>query len=144
MDVMKPMKADGKRAGAKSGFTLVESLIAMVILAMVMAGAYALIVQAARMSRMARDHYVAVNLAKNRLERARNFQYADLRLVAENNMVVDENGNPNTAANFKRTTVVNTNYAADVTQLTVTVQIRNFRTGSWGAQEQMSSLFASF
>ena len=136
--------AAGRTKKAKEGFTLVESLIAMVVLAMVMGGAYSLVVQAARMSRLARDHYVAVNLAKNRLERARNFQYSDLRLVAENNMVVDENGNPNTTANFRRTTVVNTNYAADVTQLTVTVQIRNYKTGTWGAQEQMSSLFASF
>jgi prepilin-type N-terminal cleavage/methylation domain-containing protein len=143
MDMSQPIVA-GNRRKAKSGFTLVESLIAMVVLAMVMGGAYSLVVQAARMSRAARDHYVAVNLAKNRLERARNFQYADLRLVGESNMVVDENGNPNTASNFRRTTVVNTNYSADVTQITVTVQIRNFRTGSWGSQEQMSSLFASF
>ena len=119
-------------------------MIASVVLTMVMGGAYSLVVQAAQMSRSARDHYVAVNLAKNRLERARNFQYGDLRLVGENNVVVDENGNPNTAANFRRTTAVTTNYSANITQVIVTVQIRNFRTGLWGAQEQMSSLFANY
>ncbi|MFH0907456.1 MAG: prepilin-type N-terminal cleavage/methylation domain-containing protein [bacterium] len=138
------MKVRGKGAGARSGFTLVEVLVSMVVLVMVMGGAYSLVVQAASLSRAARDHYVAVNLAKNRLERARNFQYADLRLVAESSMVVDENGNPNTLASFKRTTAVNTNYAANLTQITVTVHIRNFRTGLWSSQEQMSSLFASF
>lgn len=138
------MNGGGNKSKAKSGFTLVEAMIASVVLTMVMGGAYSLVVQAAQMSRSARDHYVAVNLAKNRLERARNFQYSDLRLVAENNLVVDENGNPNTAANFRRTTAVTTNYAANITQVIVTVQIRNFRTGSWGAQEQMSSLFANY
>ncbi len=144
MDTRQTMNAGSERMKAKAGFTLVESLMAMVVLAMVMGGAYTLIVQAAGMSRAARDHYVAVNLAKNRLERARNFQYSDLRLITENNMVVDENGNPNTTANFRRTTAVNTNFSANITEVAVTVQIRNFRTGSWGAQEKMASLFANY
>ena len=144
MDTRHSMNVSGRARRSAGGFTLIESLIAMVVLAMVMGGAYTLIVQSAQLSRAARDHYVAVNLAKNRMERARNFQYSDLRLVAESNMIVDENGNPNTAANFKRTTVVTTNYSANVTQVSVSVQIRNYRTGSWGATEQMSSLFANY
>jgi hypothetical protein len=62
-------------------------------------------------------------------------------LLTESNVIVDENGNPNTTADFKRTTAVNTNYAANLTQITVTVRMRNFRTGAWGAQEQVSSLY---
>jgi prepilin-type N-terminal cleavage/methylation domain-containing protein len=138
------MTKNSQRSRKRRGFTLIEALIGIMIMAMVMGGAYALMVQAMQMSRKARDHYVAINICKNRLERARNFQYSDLRFLSENTLVVDENGNPNTAGNYRRTTTVNTNYSANLTQMTVTCQIRDYRSGTWGPVETVSSLYTKY
>lgn len=139
------MSGQSRNGGkGRRGFSLVEALIAIMIMAIVMGGAYTLMVQAMQMSRKARDHYVAINICKNRIERARNFQYSDLRFLAESTVVVDENGNPNTSGNYRRTTSVNTNYSANLTEMTVTCQMRNYRTGTWGPVEVVSSLFTKY
>ncbi|HRZ11663.1 MAG TPA: prepilin-type N-terminal cleavage/methylation domain-containing protein [Kiritimatiellia bacterium] len=137
-------KTETQRRG-RSGFTLVEVMIAVVLVLLALGGAYTLIVHSARVSRAARDHYVAVNLAKNHLERARNFRYADLYLLAEDNLVMNENGGPDNRGRFRRTTVVDDDYATGVTEITVTVQVRNRRTGEFGEEkEQISSLFTEY
>jgi prepilin-type N-terminal cleavage/methylation domain-containing protein len=138
------MQRATRTAGRRVGFTLIEGMIAIMVMAIVMGGVYALVVQAAQMSRKARDHYVAVNICKNRIERAKNFQYSDLRFLAESVIVVDENGNPTTSGNFRRTTVVNTNYGGGLTQVTVTCQLRNYRTGTWGSSEVIASLYTQY
>ena len=138
------IRSDQHRNGKRRGFTIIEALIAITVMALVMGGAYSLIIQAMHMSRSARDHYVAVNICKNRLERARNFQYSDLRFLTESLMVVDDNGNPTVSGNFRRTTTINTNYAANLTQMSVSCQIRNYRTGGWGASETVSSLYTTY
>ena len=109
--------------------TLVEVLVATFLIVMVMGGAYSLIVRSSELSRSARRHYVAVSLAKSRIERARNFQYGDLMLLTENNLTVNDNGAPDLAGRFRRTTTVNTNYGAGLTEVVVTVKIRNPHTG---------------
>jgi prepilin-type N-terminal cleavage/methylation domain-containing protein len=133
-----------KRA-ARGGFTLVEVTFALLLVVVVLGGAYGLIVHAARISRSARDHYVATNLAKNHIERARNFRYSDLYLLEESNLVLDENGGPANGGRFQRTTLVNTNYAPGLAEIVVTVQIRSRRTGEFGEeQEEISSLFTEY
>ena len=59
-------------ARGKRGLTLLEVIIALSIFMVGSMGICSLIVQSKRLSDSARDHYVAVNLAKNRMERARN------------------------------------------------------------------------
>jgi type II secretory pathway component PulJ len=109
--------------------TLTEVVVAICLLVMVMGGAYSLIVRSSELSRSARRHYIAISLAKNRLERARNFLYNDLKLMAETDLTVNDNGNPNPNGRFRRTTTVNTNYAASLTEVIVVVKIRNPHTG---------------
>lgn len=124
---------------------MVEVVVSLFLIVMVMGGAYRIIVQASRLSRAARNHYVAETLCKNRLERARNFEYADLILIAENGIAVNDNGYPTPSGWFKRTTVVNTNLTAGCTMVEVTVQIKNRKTGQFGTeQEKMSTLFTEY
>ncbi len=124
------------------GFTLVEVMVALVLVVLVLAGAYGLVVQAEMLSTVARNHYVAIAIGKNRLERARNFQYASLSLLTESDVQVDDNGAPDTTGRFKRTTAVNTNYAAGLTEVVVTVKIKNVQTGTFGSElERISTLF---
>ncbi len=131
--------------------TITEVVIATFLILGVLSSAYLLIVKATELSRSARRHYVAISLAKNRVERARNFLYADLKLLAETDLTVDENGNPDPNGGYRRTTIVDTNYAAahglpsDLTEVVVTVKIRNPRTGLFTAdQETIQTLFVEY
>jgi len=125
--------------------TLVEVVIAIAVLALVMAGSYALVSRSAALSRAARNHYVATMIAFNRLERAKNFEYDDLPLMAESEVLVNDNGVPDTEGDFRRTTTVNTNYAPNLTKIEVKVDIRNMRSGNFeGEQEKIASLFTSY
>lgn len=132
----------------KRGVTMVEVLISLFITVMALAGGYLIIVQSLELSRSARNHYIAVSIAKNRLERARNFEYSDLTLLAENNLVCDANGVPDPNGWFRRSTQINTNYAIGLTEITVTVKIRDTKTGTWPSgtvnQEEISSLFTEY
>ncbi len=140
--------------GRRGGFSIVEVVVTMTLVAMFMAGAYVLIVQTSKLSRAARDKYIAATLCKNRLERARNFDYADLHLLIENNLVVNDNGTPTAQGKFRRTTTVNTNYVppvanpgytGGVTQISVTVAVKDLQSGSFGPMEEtLSTLYTEY
>ena len=92
---------------------------------------------------MTREHYTAVNIAKNRTELARTFSYSTLPDFEESETPVDFSGEPiaEEQARYKRTTVVVIN--GGVTELTVTVKIRNHKTlGFNEAQEQIKTFIA--
>jgi prepilin-type N-terminal cleavage/methylation domain-containing protein len=108
----------------RNGFTLMEVVIALVILVAVMAGTYQAISFSARSRAVTRARYIAVVLANNRIERAKNFKYADLSLLAESDVVVDGSGSSDPDGQFRRTTVINPNFANNVTEIIATVQIR--------------------
>ena len=129
----------------RSGFTLLEVLMTLFLLMIILAGAFSVMVRAADLSRSARNHYLAINLAKNRLERARNFAYGDLNLLTESRVVIDDNGTPDTRGRFRRSTVVNTNYAVNLTEISVTVDVRGSHTGTFGTEkETVASLFTAY
>ena len=77
--------------------TITEVVVATFLILGVMTSSYLLIIKSSELSRSARRHYIAISLAKNRLERARNFLYDDLKLMAETDLTVDDNGNPDAA-----------------------------------------------
>lgn len=77
---------------SRSGFTLVEVVIAIMILAMCVGGLCQLFVNVHQLSEMSRSHYIAVNIAKNRIERAKTLEYADLALLCEIDGIVNSSG----------------------------------------------------
>ncbi|MCE9614980.1 MAG: hypothetical protein K8T26_11925 [Lentisphaerae bacterium] len=111
-------------AKSRAGVGLIEVVIALFIFAGSVAGMCALVLMVREASDRARDHYVAVNLAKNRLERAKSFGFSQLSLFAENQVPMNSQGAPNAKGDFRRTTVVS-NIAANLTEVRVTVEIRN-------------------
>lgn len=134
-----------KRQFSQYGFTLVEVLVSVVLLAMVIAGSYTLIGRATALMRSARNHYVALNLCKNRLERARIMAYRDLPLLAETNMQVDANGVVSSLGDFRRSTILGTNAAAGMTELIVNTEVRSVRSQTFrGEMESASCLFTEF
>lgn len=129
----------------RRGMTLTEVVVATFLILLVMTGAYALIIKSSELSRSARRHYIAISIAKNRLERARNFLYNDLRLMAETDLNVDDNGNPSPDGRFRRTTTVNTAYATNLTEVIVVVKIRNPHTGLFTPDnETIQTLFTEY
>jgi len=115
------------------------------LLVLVIAGAYTLVVRSATLTRSGRNHYLAINIAKARIERARNLQYGDLPLLVETNIVVDDNGVPFSSGDFRRTTVVNTNHQPNLTLLTVNVDIRRLTTRQFASEkESVACLFTEY
>lgn len=129
----------------RGGFSIVELMVAVLILALVIAGAYPIVMQGERLQRQARDHYLAICMAKNRLERCRNFDYKDLYLFAESNLVVNAAGSAYAEGGFRRTTVVQTNYAPRLTEIAVTVEIKNRSAAAFqGEKETLKTLFTKY
>lgn len=129
----------------KAGFSLVEALISIVLLTLVIAGSYTLINQSSSAIQSARNHYIAVNIGKARVERARNFSYNELYLLSESDIVVDDSGNPASQGSYRRSTTVNTNYQPALTMLTVKTEIRNRKTNTFkGEDETVSGLFTEY
>lgn len=129
-----------KRKGQR-GFTLMEVMMALVILLIFMVSAFQAVTAALWMNQQARDHYVAINLANSRLERARNLQYASLAQLVESQLVMDEHGVPNANGAFRRTTSVNASYGSNLTEFVIQVDIRNRKSKQFeGDNEQLASV----
>jgi hypothetical protein len=99
------------------------------------------------LTRSARDHYVAIHLAKNRLERTRNFAYDNLYLMADSGVVMDEHGLATVHGNFRRSTLVNTNWSGvtNLTRVYVQVDIRDSKRGFFrGDKESIEMLFTPY
>ena len=134
----------GKNSQKIAGMTLVEVVIAVSIFSMCMAGVCSLILQSRRVSNRARAHYVAINIAKNRLEMARTYDYSLLDLFIESNIVVDKNGILVNDGDFRRTTTV-TEIKSNLTEMVIMVEIRNRNTWDFsGEEETVQSYFADY
>lgn len=134
----------GKTGPEKTGFTLVEMLVAVFLLAFVMAGVYRTLHTAMRLRTTAHRHYLSVIVANNRIERAKTVGFLELPFLAENEVRVDEQGTPDQEGQFLRSTQVNTNVNdnPDLVQITVTVQPPTYRTDGVRASESVTTLFA--
>lgn len=115
----------------KHGFTLVEAVISMAILVLVIAGSYKLVSGSQALIYAARNHYVAINISRARLERVRNFGYDQLISLAESKIEVDDSGVPSSGGYFRRTTLVTTNFMPGLTKVEVQTEIRNTKSLSF-------------
>lgn len=129
----------------KSGISIVEVVVALGLLSLVMAAAYPVLITASRISRVARNHYIAVALAQNRMERARTLNYGDLGYLVESNVVVNDLGSPLAEGNFRRTTSILTNSWANLARFSVQVDIRNLRSRQFvGESESLSTYMTKY
>jgi hypothetical protein len=119
-------------------------MVATLILGLFIVGCYKMIVGALWMNQSARDHYVAINMADSRLERARNLQYASYGQLMETQLVMAADGTPSVSGPYRRSTSVNTNYGVNLTEFVVQVDIRNHKTGVFdGVKEQLATVLPS-
>jgi len=105
-----------------------------------------LFVQSSDLADRARDHYVAVNLAKNRLERAMSYTVTNMSYLVESQTPVDVSGENTTdpVPRYRRTTEVR--YAAtNLAEVTVTVDIYNRSALDFtGEKEVLRSYFTDY
>jgi len=118
--------------------------VALTIFAGFSTGACKLLMSHRKIADMARAHYTAINIAKNRLELVRTFDYGQVDDFLENNVVVDASGVPDAVGNYRRSTTVS-NVSSNLLELTVTVDLRNRQTLAFTpAKEQVSTYFAEY
>ncbi len=128
-----------------SGFTLAEAVISVALLLLVIGGSYTLVNRSQALIYSARNHYVAINIAKSRLERARDFSYDQLINLNETNIVVNDNGVPAEGGYFRRSTTVNTNILPGLTKIEVRADIRNSKTLTFKDDyESVASLYTEY
>ncbi len=119
-----------RKKTTRDGLGLIEVMISLTIFAASITGMCGLALICRDSSDRARDHYIAVNLAKNRLERAKSLGFGQLSTFAENMVLVNSQGRPSGILDFRRTTIVS-NVTASLTEVRVTVEIRNRETWSY-------------
>lgn len=133
------------RSTHKTGFTLIEAVISTALLVLVIGGSYKLVGSSQALIYSARNHYVAINIARARLERVRNFPYDQLISLGENNIVVNGSGVPSSDGYFRRSTLVTTNVPsqAGLTRIDVTTEIRNAKTLTFTGENESLATFAT-
>lgn len=135
---------NGSKSKSRAGIALVEALVALTLLAVFLAGAMKLLLSHHSMSDLARAHYIAINIAKNRMELVRRFEYGQVDTFLEDKVNVDASGTPDTLGNFRRSTQVS-NVSSNLLELSVTVEIRDRVTlGFGGPQEKLITYFAEY
>jgi len=132
------------RKGGTEGLTLVEVMVALSVFTMFIGGACHLLVRGRQMTDAARDHYTAINIVKNRLEKARTFDWDHLGTFNETNVVVNEVGVSDPQGSYQRTTTVT--YVKDnLAKVSLSIKIRDRNTGAFGSEEEcVSSYVASY
>lgn len=124
--------------------TLLETMMAVMILAVGISGAASIVVQSVKISDMAREHYQAVNLGKNRLERAKTLTFSDLESLMETGTVVDVDGNPDPDARFMRVTFVSS-VATNLKEVVINVRFKDrFKLTFTNESEVVRSLFTEY
>ena len=96
------------RRSRTEGFTLVEVMMASVILVIVSVGFGAGMLAAMRTHRASADYYKAASIARNRIQRAKVLDFNSMATLAENDTHVNESGNidDGSAGRFRRTTTI--------------------------------------
>lgn len=112
----------GKRG--TGGFTLTEVMIASAVLLLFLGGFLAAFIMGIRTLHMSTNHYRAVSIGRNRIQRARSFDYDSLVLLEENEVRIDHLGNLHAQGAFRRSTVIHTNTATAPYTVRIQVGVR--------------------
>jgi hypothetical protein len=132
------------KSKSRAGIALVEALVSLTLLAIFLAGAMKILISHHEMSDKARAHYTAINIAKNRMELIRTFEFGQVDDFLEDKVNIDASGMPSTLGNFRRSTQVS-NVSSNLLELAVIVEIRDQKTLAFsGSQEDLTTYFAEY
>ncbi len=141
---MKTTSKSRRNARGRDGTSLLEVMVALFVFGAFVSGACRLGVMSRRVSDVSRSHYQAINIAKNRMERAKTLGFDFMDQCEENRVRVDCAGSPDPGGAFRRSTVVNT-LGPDMKEMVVSVDILDRVTLRFqGSQEEIRSCIARF
>ena len=112
---------------SKRAITLVEIMVSVALMALLAGAVVSLLVQNMKMGQAIDYNYVAVNIAKSRIDRIRELRrdkgFSNINTAAETNVTVDRDGTPEANGDFRRTTVITENFDSnsDLTRVEVSV-----------------------
>jgi Tfp pilus assembly protein PilV len=107
----------------KKGTSLVETICAVLIFAIVIGAIINIFTQSTVMSNRGQYIYTAYNLAKNHAERLKTFQFSSLTSANETLTRLNADGEPDASGEYLRTTTVTIPYNADSDLARVTVNV---------------------
>jgi len=107
----------------RSGFTLVEVLVAMTLLGIGLAGAYYAISAAMQMRKFSHDQYIGTLIANNRIEFAKNQPFTQLVNLGETGKRVNEYGVDDDDGRFMRSTAISNFWAGSSNLASITVNV---------------------
>lgn len=93
----------------RAGFTLTEVMVASAILVLFLGAFYSAFIMGFHALNLSVNHYRANAIARNRIQRARSFDYSSIELLEESETRIDHNGNIDAMGTFRRSTTINTN-----------------------------------
>jgi Tfp pilus assembly protein PilV len=117
-------KLSAVRGCPRGGFTLTEVMVASTVLMLFIVGLMAAFMMGLRTLDMTTNHYRATAIARNRIQRARSFDYNSLTLLTENEARIDQHGNADVSGTFRRTTSIDTNTATAPHTVRIEVGVR--------------------
>ena len=117
------MRKSTKVLKNNNGATLVETMAAIAIFAIVLTGILNLAVGSMGTGKRAEFAYTSYNLAKSHLETLRSIPYSTLVNAAESDVYVDENGVSDPDGFYIRSTAVTPNFNSDANLIQVTVSV---------------------
>lgn len=132
----------GMRSRKRAGSTFIEALVAMSIFAVFITGACQLLISHRQILDMARDHYTAANIAKNRMELIRTFDFDQIPQLAETAVRVNDSGVAATDGHFRRLTTINV-LNTNLYELAITVQIQDRKTLAFSESEETINTYIS-
>jgi len=123
----------------RSGFTLVEVMVAGLLMLVFLGGALQVLVQTMRSTDLVRRRTEATNLAWSRLERAKHMDFDELNDLVEDDpgSIVNSAGLPDLDGDYlRRTLITPLSGAMEAVQIRVEVAPRNPRTGEFAETPQ--------
>ena len=124
------------------GFTLVEVMVASIIFVIFCIFFLNAMIVSMHSHQLACDYYKAMTIARNRIQRATEFEYDSILLMSENQIPVDGKGNITPAGIYRRTTLVSvyTNGTPNLLQIIVQVYYPGARRSMSAKPVELSSL----
>lgn len=146
------LRKSAHRNASRQGLTLIETLIAIFLLGLFVAGSVRVLTVLRRSSDMSRLNYQAINIAKDRIERVRAFDFHQLDAANEQGTLLGDGlfrrstiiTNAFVNDNVSPPAVITTNTPTGLKQISVIVETLNQRTRRFdGPQQTLNTMIAA-
>lgn len=132
----------------KTGFTVTETVVAVVVITGVLIAAFPLLHTATRRLYQAQDHYKATTICLAQIERARDIPYDQLgaALGRDNQVRVNDMGANDPEGRFRRTSTIQLDHPQEgLVTLHIKTEIMDRRSHTFkGEHEELSYIFTAY